>query len=162
MNGVVLGDTSYWHVTFLASFLVWIMFLGIIALWVVDGRVRKQHALHALASAFAAYTASDMIKSIFPTLRPFEVNGMTPLTLTVHGGGAFPSAHAAMAFAIAFSIYLRDKKLGLAFMVSAVLVSLGRVWSNMHYTLDVFAGALIGFTIAYLLEKLNLGKLLRK
>ena len=125
MNGAVLGNSDVWPVTFLASILIWLMFAGLLVLWIIDGRIKKEQALHAFFSAILAWTVANMIKSLFPTLRPFEINAGPVWTIsTYHSSGAFPSAHAATAFALAFTIWLHDKKLGIIFLLSALKLSL--------------------------------------
>lgn len=148
-------------ITFIASILVWIMFGGLFILWIVDGRIKKEQALHAFLSAVVAWTISQMIKQIYPTPRPYHINGREPLTISMnHYEGSFPSSHTALAFAIAFAVYLHTKKLGYLFIVGAVLVALGRVLSNVHYFTDVLAGGTIGVMVAYLLEKLHVYRLI--
>src|SRR3990172_9406950 len=100
-------------VTFLASFRIWVLFFGILILWLVDGRIKKEVALHAILATVLAWTVAEMIKSFLPSIRPFNINGLTPLTLTVPIGGAFPSGHTASAFAASTSIFLHKKGLGL-------------------------------------------------
>ena len=145
-------------VTFLASFAVWILFAGLLTLWLVDGRIKKEVALHALASAAFAWVASEMIKSLVPSLRPFETNGLPPLTLTVPATGAFPSGHASTAFAMATAVWLHDKKIGLFFLLGALGVGIGRVMGNVHFPLDVLAGVVVGVGVAYSLGRLHLFK----
>lgn len=135
---------------------------GVVAMWVIDGRIKKQHALHAFSSMVLAWILVEIIKSFVPSIRPFRINGGIPLTLTIHNDSAFPSAHAALAFAIAASVWLRDRRLGLSFVIAAVLVALGRVWSNVHFVIDILVGGMIGVSSALLMEKINLGKLLKK
>lgn len=161
MNPAVLsGETSY-LVTFLASFLIWFMFGGILALWLIDGRIKKEEALHALISSLTAWIFTQMFKSLIPTQRPFVLEGVLPMTLTVPSDGSFPSGHTAAAFGLATSIWLHDKKLGIVFLTSSFLVGFGRVAGNVHYPIDVFAGAFIGVVTAYIFEKLHLFKLVK-
>jgi len=163
MNEEVLGANSNWPVTFLASFLIWILFAGVLALWVIDGRIKKEQALHALLAAMLAWTIAQMFKTFFPTLRPYEVDGGSFLTFTrLHSPGSFPSTHAAVAFALAFSVWLHDKKIGLLFLLAAFAVGLGRVLSNVHYPLDIIAGGLMGVLVAIAVDKIHLYGLLSK
>lgn len=148
-------------ITFLASFLIWFMFTGLIILWVINGKITKEQALHALFSATLAWVFTQIIKSIFPTPRPFELNGSIPMTISVPRDGSFPSGHAALVFGLATSVWLHDKKLGTVFVVSAILVTWARVVGNVHYFVDIFVGALIGILTSYTLEKLHLGKLIK-
>lgn len=162
MNGAVLGQTNTWHITFFASLLLWIMILGLVVMWIVDGRIKKQHAMHAFTSMLLAWVLTEIIKSIVPSIRPFHINGNTPLTLTIHNDSTFPSSHSAIAFAIALSVWLRDRRLGFCFMVTAFIVAIGRVWSNVHFVIDVIVGGMLGVSSALLMEKINLGRLLKQ
>ncbi len=148
-------------ITFLASFLIVILFGALLVLWVVDGRVKREQALHALFSAVAAWAIASMIKNIFPTFRPFQVNGNVALTLTTSPDSAFPSVHSAVAFALAATVWLHDKRLGSTFLLGAVLVSVGRMLANVHYLLDIAGGAVLGVVIATIVDKLHLYNLVR-
>jgi len=148
-------------ITFLASFLIWFMFAGLIILWLINGKITKEQALHALFSALIAWVIAQMIKNIFPTPRPFELDGTIPMTISVPQDGAFPSGHAALVFGLSTSIWLHDKKLGLIFVISAILVAWARVVGNVHYLTDIFGGALLGIVTSYTLEKLHLQKLIK-
>ena len=143
-------------ITFIASILLWLMFLGLVILWIINGRIKKKQVLHTFLASVIASAISQMIKEIYPIPRPYHINGSQILTLTLsHYEGSFPSSHTAMAFAIAFSIYLHTKNLGVIFMICAFLVGLGRVLSNVHYFTDVLGGAVVGVLVAYLIEKLH-------
>ena len=101
-----------------------------------------------------------MIKSLFPTVRPFETLGLPPLTVTLPQDGSFPSEHTTAAWALAATIWQHDKKIGLIFILLAIGVGLGRILSRAHYTHDVLAGIIIGVATAYLFERLHLFKIL--
>jgi undecaprenyl-diphosphatase len=146
-------------VTFIASFLIWIMFFGLLLLWISDGKITKEKVLHALFSSIIAWGFANMIKSFFPTLRPFEVAGEIPLTITTPDDSSFPSSHAAVAFALAITVWQHDKKWGSVYILCALLVGLGRVLSNVHYTTDIVCGAILGTVIAYIVERMHLFKL---
>jgi len=156
MNPAVLSFNTSLIVTFLASFLIWIMYAGIAYLWIVDGNVKKEVALHALFASFLAWGITQMIKELFPTIRPFYLNNEVPLTITIPLDGAFPSGHAASAFALALSVWQHNKKYGATFVVLAILVGMGRVLSNVHFVLDIAGGAVVGLIMAYALGRLHL------
>jgi len=160
MNGTALNHNIYWPITFLASFLIWVMFAGLLAMWLIDGRIKREQVLHALLASLIAWVVTEVVKSFFPTLRPFQVNGAPPLTITIPSTHAFPSFHAAVAFAVATTIFLHNKKLGLIFVVFALLVGLGRIWSNVHSFIDIIGGGIIGVVTAIAVERVHLRKLL--
>ena len=145
-------------ITFLASFLIWLMFGGLLILWLIDGKFKKEQVLHALLAVAVAWGVAQVIKAIFPTVRPFELNGLTPLTLLPSSDGAFPSGHTAAAFALATTIWLHDKKVGSAFVVAAIVVGVARVWGNVHYPIDIVGGAVLGAITAFVIEKVHLRK----
>lgn len=161
MNPAVLSSQSNFLVTFLASFLIWFLFLGFFYLWIVDGKLRREVVLHALSASLISWLLVTTIKSLLPLPRPYEVNGEPALTFTLpRTMTSFPSAHTTVAFAIAISVWLHRKKIGFWFIIGAVLVALGRVASNVHYFVDVVGGALIGLGVAYIIKKIHLFKLL--
>lgn len=131
-------------ITFLASFLVW--FMAAAALFLARG---------SLLAGIIAWSLSQFIKWFHHTPRPFEINGHTPLTLFANSDGSFPSGHTALAFALATSVLLHRRNLGLIFIAAAMLVGVGRVLSNVHYPIDILAGAAIGITTALLLHQFH-------
>ena len=142
-------------ITFLASFLVWFMFLGLLALWIIDGKLKKEQAMHAFASAIVAWSIAQMIKTLMPIPRPFSLNGNRVLTLTQPIDGAFPSTHTAIAFAIGIAVFLHDKRYGAIFLVASLLVGAGRVLGNVHYPVDILGGAAIGGVVAIAMGKVH-------
>lgn len=136
------------------------MFAGLVVLWFVDGKIKKEQAFHALVSTLIAWSIADMIKNLFPIVRPFELTGIIPLTATIPLDGSFPSGHSAASWAMATTVWLHDKRIGYLFFLEAFGVSLGRVLSGVHYPIDVIVGIIIGFSVSYLFERLHLYKIL--
>lgn len=145
-------------ITFLASFLIWFMFGLFFALWVAGGRIKKKQVIHALLATFIAWFLSQLIKTLFPTLRPFMLNNLPPRTITVHADAAFPSAHTAVAFGLATSVWSHHKKAGIAFILTAALVGIGRVLGNVHFVTDILGGAFIGIIVALVIDRMQLSK----
>jgi membrane-associated phospholipid phosphatase len=149
-------------ITFAASYLIWLMFLGLFILWVVDGRIKKEQVLHALLASIIAWIVAHIIKNLFPTVRPFIADGGPVLTATIHNDSAFPSGHAALAFALATALWLHDRKIGLIYLLLAVVVGMARVFGNVHYPLDIVGGAVLGILSALILQRAHLFKLLKQ
>ncbi len=160
MNEILLVDKGAWIVAFIASFLIWIMFGGLLVLWLIDGRIKKEEALHAFLSALLAWIIAEMLKNLVPSARPFQINGYSPLTFTVPTDNSFPSSHTAATFAIATSMWLHNKKLGIVFALGAILTGVGRVLANVHYLFDVATGGLLGIVASVVVFKLHLGRLI--
>ena len=160
INPYIFSADNSVLVTFLASFLIWVMVAGLIFLWIIDGKIKKEQVLHALFAWIIAWVIAQIIKDLFPALRPFQTNGHPIFTITVPNTSAFPSTHSAAAVAIAVSVWLHNKRIGNKFLFLAVLVCLGRILGNVHSAFDVLGGGLIGMVSAVIIGKFHLYKLL--
>ncbi len=149
-------------ITFLASVLIWLMFFGLVVLWVIDGKIKKETVIHAIFSCLVAYAITELIKTVFPTIRPFQFSGGLPLTLTVPSDGAFPSTHTAVAFGLAVTILKHDKKVGILYLIMAGLVGIARIMAHVHYPIDIMVGALIGTSISGLTSSKHFVRLLNR
>lgn len=149
-------------ITFLASFLIWFMVGGLLILWVIDGRIKREQVLHAILAFVLAWIIADIIKLLFPTVRPFLINGGQSLVLFPEKNGAFPSGHTAAAFGLATTIWLHDRKVGLFYIILALVVGASRVLANVHYPVDILGGAVVGILMAFGIEKAHLFELLKR
>jgi undecaprenyl-diphosphatase len=155
MNGHIFSDLESLIIAFLASILILIMFAGLLVVWLIDGKIKKEQALHAFISSIVAWTITQMIKSFIPVARPYQVNDLKPLTLTfsqVSNDSSFPSSHAAVAFSIAVTVWLHDKRTGTIFLIMAIGVAIGRVLANVHFSVDVLVGALFGILVGLAID----------
>jgi undecaprenyl-diphosphatase len=69
--------------------------------------------------------------------------------------GAFPSGHAATAFAAATVIACDSRRLAIPAYSLAALVAWSRVYVGVHWPLDVIGGAALGILVAIALLKLS-------
>ena len=113
-------------------------------------------------SALIAWGTAELNKKSFPTTRPFVTDNFPPLTLTVPIDGSFPSGHTAAAFALATSVWLHNKKLGLFFITIALTIGVSRVLANVHWPLDIVGGVVVGTIVSLMVEKLHVFQLVKK
>lgn len=148
---------------FAATFLLWIMYAGLLFLWVIDGRVKRETALHSFVVSISSWGLAELAKNLFHSLRPYVINQRQAFVLWPgQGDGSFPSGHAAAAFGLAAAVFLHSKKLGTIFLLLAIAVGAGRVWANVHFPIDVLAGAILGVVTALVFEKLHVYRLLSR
>ena len=83
--------------------------------------------------------------------RPFEAHPGLHMFVARSGDPSFPSDHATAAFAIAVSVLLRNRRIGLVVLALAVAVALSRLVVGAHYPSDVIGGALVGSGAALIL-----------
>lgn len=147
-------------IEFFASFFIYFLFAGLIVLWFVDGKIKKEQVVHALLACLFTAVIVETIKHFFPTLRPFMVNGRETDVLIRPLDGAFPSGHTAQAFALSVTIFMHDRRVGWLFLVSALAIGVARVLANVHYPVDILGGAFLGTIVAVVVEKFHFLKIL--
>jgi len=147
---------------FFATFLIWVLYAGLVILWFIDGKIRKEQVIHALLAGLIAWVIAFLIKHFFPTLRPFMVNGGEIDVLIRPTDSAFPSEHTTLAFSLAVTIFMHDRKVGFWYLLGALFIGISRVLANVHYPLDILGGAFIGTLVAVVVEKTHMFKLLGK
>jgi len=85
---------------------------------------------------------------------PLVYEDPRPLVGLPHSG-AFPSGHAASAFAAATVIAWASRRLAAGAYLLAALVAWSRVYVGVHWPLDVIGGAALGTLVAIALLKLS-------
>jgi len=135
---------------FCAVILPWLIVIGLIVYFLFSKKKVANLRLLGLSffSAILAWFLASLFKYNFPSLRPFEIyNNLEPLFVTGKGD-AFPSGHATFMGALALGVFLQKRKLGLIFILGAILVALARVLAHVHSSLDVIVGLLFGALVA--------------
>lgn len=147
---------------FFASFFIYFLFLGLIILWFIDGKIKKEQVVHALFASFIAWVVAITIKYFFPSTRPFELNGAETHVLFTPTSSAFPSEHAIIAFAVSVTVFLHDRAVGRYFLLAALVVGAARVLANVHYPIDIVGGAFLGTIVAILVDKTHFLKIFKR
>lgn len=143
-----------WLIIFFGKYLAYLMvFATLFLLWQEKSwrhRVYK-FSLIALAVILSRGLITGIIRFFAFRSRPFVQLELAPVFN--HGDVAsFPSGHASVFFALAFAIFLFNKKLGSIFLLGALLMGLARIAAGVHWPLDIIAGALIGILSAFLVN----------
>lgn len=112
----------------------------------------RRAAVAAVLSAGVALAVGKVISELVDRARPFVADPGAVHLFTHHSPDpSFPSDHATAAFAIAVAVVLRKRAWGVAALVAATVLSVGRVAIGVHYPSDVLAGAALGAAAALLL-----------
>lgn len=115
---------------------------------------RKQSAL-AMASALIvpvgaviAYVVQQLIDNGVNEARPYTIHPDILVLISRTTDPSFPSDHACAAGAIAAGLFFVNRKLGIVATVCAVILAFSRVYSGVHWPMDVIAGLAFGAAIA--------------
>ena len=140
---------------FCASVLIWLEAGMAVFFWLADRRRRFLEFMPAPAAALFAWLASDFIGALYFRPRPFAVLSTAKLLIAKSPlDKSFPSDHATIAFAIAVSVFLVDRRWGYPLLAMAAIISLARIFVGVHYLTDVVAGALLGAASAFAIHRL--------
>jgi len=135
---------------FCAVILPYLLVIGLVVYFFITEKKISAARLITLSffSAILAWFLASLFKYNFPSPRPFEVLANIKPLFAVSRGDAFPSGHATFLGALAVSVFLQNKKLGLIFIIGALLISIARVLANVHWPADVIAGLSLGALVA--------------
>jgi undecaprenyl-diphosphatase len=139
----------------------WIPFFAIILFFIIKNYRSK--ALPIMIVLALAILLSDqvsvLVKDYFQRFRPVYDPVIGPLVHNVLRKGSdfgFVSSHAANSFAIFVFTSRLFKNPGYRFLIFfwALLFSYSRIYSGVHYPLDILGGAILGWIIGVLCFKL--------
>ena len=142
-------DAYVWLVDagrFLAIHAHWLLLLLLAGLAVHRWRQQLlRPAFAALVAAALGSIACELIGEVWDRPRPVEL-GLGHQHVRSSFGPSFPSSHATVYSALAFSFLFAAncRAVGCALLVLASLVSIARVVVGVHYPLDIAAGMAIG------------------
>lgn len=145
---------AFMNVLVLSSVLFLEIFIGSI-IKDVFARPRPVIGLGELISQGKAVVHMVYLNDHFPffTAAPPGLKMQDQFGLGIEKGYSFPSGHAQVAFGVAtyLSSVVRRRRYSVIFFSIAVLCGLSRIYVGVHYPLDVFVGAILGITIAWLI-----------
>ncbi|GAC1498606.1 MAG: hypothetical protein NVS1B2_21710 [Vulcanimicrobiaceae bacterium] len=142
-----------------------VLVAGLIAAWNA-GRIGaferdavRRRVLLTVATFVPTYVVSRAIQHFGHAPRPIQVLPLHPLVsadlwkmlkFQYHGGGSFPSAHAALAAIATVMAFSLGRKPGWFFAVFGLFASLDRVATGFHWPSDIAGGVIVGTVVACL------------
>ena len=132
------------------------------ALWIAVALymiISKKHRRTGIALSIALLVSSVLgnliLKPVFARPRPFITKEGMELLINAPGDFSFPSGHTLASFVSATVLIMREKKIGLCFLLPAVLISFSRMYLYVHFPTDILAGILLGVLMGILSVKVT-------
>ncbi|MCM2533103.1 undecaprenyl-diphosphatase [Neobacillus pocheonensis] len=137
----------------------YLFFAAIIFYWFYKKPTNRKMVVEAVVAACVGMVLNMVIGKVYYRDRPFVAHHVN-LLISHAKNASFPSDHATAAFVIATTIWIWRKRDGWIWLILAAGVALSRVWTGVHYPLDVVGGMIIGVVIAFIthqfLPRLNI------
>lgn len=88
----------------------------------------------------------SLLRDVIKRPRPFDTLKVKP-SLEHESGGSFPSKHSSSAMIIALSFFFINPSLGALLILLAFITGASRVFTGVHYPMDVLAGQVIAVLV---------------
>ena len=135
----ILDNLMIFITHYLISITILIMFI-----LVFKGKSPERKAiLLAILTLPIALLLIQFIHLLIYEPRPFVTYNFSPLVKPI-GNASFPSIHASLISALAFSYVYFKSKWAYLFVIFMILVGLSRIYVGVHYPLDVLGGFVTG------------------
>lgn len=131
-------------------------FLGILLLFFLfwPKEDKEKNRAMVLVAIMAGLIARFLLKSIillfYSRPRPYvSLPSAHKLISTIASDNfqSFPSGHAIFFFALSTVIYKFNKKLGILFFSSSILMGVARVFTGVHWLSDIVGGLVLGILV---------------
>lgn len=142
---------------FFAEYYQYLLVAILLSFWIWPKQERLKNRWMVLTALLSAVIARVFVKTLillfYTRERPYVVlenaNLLIPVRISenLH---SFPSGHAIFFFAMAAAVYFFNRKLGIFFLASAILMGLARVFVGVHWPSDIIGGAILGIIVGAL------------
>ena len=95
-----------------------------------------------------------ILKNLIARSRPCWIDTTIPLLVSSPSSYSFPSGPTFDAIAASVSIYLYNKKAGIAAIIVGLIISFSRMYLFVHFPTDVLASVVLGIVVALIVHKL--------
>lgn len=150
LNGYANSFNFFRYIAiFFAEYSQYVLALLVLSLALSSQKWLKTIILAVVSAIVARWGVKELLLLFIHRARPFvehtDIRSLidSPASENLQ---SFPSGHAIFFFALATVIYSNDKKWGIFFFISALLMGISRVVVGVHYPTDILGGAILGVT----------------
>ncbi|MBR2028301.1 MAG: phosphatase PAP2 family protein [Oscillospiraceae bacterium] len=95
-----------------------------------------------------------VLKNLIARSRPCWIDTTVPLLVSSPSSYSFPSGHTFDAIAASVSIFLYNKKAGIAAIIVGAIIAFSRMYLFVHFPTDVLASVVLGIVVAVFVHKI--------
>ena len=142
-NSTIFSYTSI----FFSEYSQYVLALLVLCLALSSSKWLKVSLLAVLSAVIARWGVKELLLLFIHRARPFVTFPNIHSTIDSpisENFQSFPSGHAIFFFALATVIYSHNKKWGIFFFTSAILMGIARVAVGVHYPTDILGGGILG------------------
>lgn len=123
---------------------IWIV---LTVIFLIVKKTRRLGIAMAISILLTLIIGNVIIKPIVARTRPYDINTAIQIIVNPEHDYSFPSGHTFFAFSSATVIFMRYKRVGIFFLIFAVLMGLSRLYLYVHFPTDVICGAILGIIV---------------
>jgi undecaprenyl-diphosphatase len=143
-------DTMMILITYGARFL----YGSLLVLMWLRSNTHKKITLYGVVSLGAALLLDRFIRLFYFKPRPFIKHNAHYL-IPSKNDSSFPSKHTILVFALATSVLLQERIVGLFMWLFALLTGFSRIWVGHHYPVDIISSAFLGSIMSVFIKKFS-------
>lgn len=134
-----------------------IFWIALSVVMIIIPKTRRAGFGMGLALIFGLIVCNITIKPLAARIRPYayllEHHGIeTKLLVKELADFSFPSGHTIASFEASVVLVRHHKKLGIPAVILAVLISVSRLYLQVHYPTDVLVAMVLGIAFAFLAD----------
>lgn len=108
---------------------------------------RPHNLLILAAEPIAVLAITTILRIVINRKRPSEKYNLEPIDGSKKIGHSFPSIHVAFSLSIALAVLRYGPNMGLLLSALAIIITVTRLLSGVHYSTDIIASVIIAIVI---------------
>lgn len=125
-----------------------IFWIAVTLIMFIPRRTRKYAHVAAFALLLGLLCTNMIIKPLVARIRPYDVREIL-LLIKAPTDYSFPSGHTQASFAVATSLCMWKRKIGIPALLLAALIAFSRMYLYVHYPTDILVGLIFGVGFAF-------------
>lgn len=124
------------------------IWIAIAVILICFKKTRKCGLTMGLSLILMLLLGNIILKNVFSRVRPCWVDTTVSMLIERPTSYSFPSGHTFSSFAGAFTIFMYDRKSGIAALLLAAVIAFSRMYLFVHYPTDILGGIIFGLFTA--------------